>query len=371
VELLDELVGGVLQAAWPLIRDDLGLGYGQIGLALAIAELVATLVEPAIGILGDTSRRRPLVLAGGCGFALSLLVLAAAPGFVVLVAAFVLFWPSSGAFVSLSQASLMDLHPGAHERNMARWTLAGSVGVVGGPLLLALALLLGVGWRATFVALFALSLVVAVAARRVPFAVDDGHASVADSLRATLRALRRREVQRWLVVLELSDLMLDVFHGFLALYFVDVVGLSPQRAALAVAVWTVAGLVGDALLLPILRAIDGLRYLRASAVVVAAAYPAFLLAPTAAKLPLLAVLGLLNSGWYAIPQARLFSTLPGQSAAAAMTIGALTSLAGSMIPLAMGFAADSVGLSTVMWVSLAAPIGLLVFLPRGRATLGS
>jgi FSR family fosmidomycin resistance protein-like MFS transporter len=324
-----------------------------------------------IGILGDTGWRRTLVLAGGCGFALSLLVLAAAPGFVVLVAAFVLFWPSSGAFVSLSQATLMDLEPRAHERNMARWTLAGSIGIVGGPLLLSLALVLGLGWRATFAALFALAVIALVAVRGVRFDAHGTDARLAESLRATLRALRRREVQRWLIVLELSDLMLDVFHGFLALYFVDVAGVSVQHAALAVAVWTGAGLVGDALLLPILRALDGLRYLRASALVVAVAYPAFLLAPLPAKLPLLALLGLLNAGWYAIPQARLFSALPGQSAAAAMSVGTLTSLVGSVIPLAMGIAAASVGLSAVMWVSLAAPLGLLVLLPRAdRATLG-
>lgn len=39
-------------------------------------------------------------------------------------------------------------------------------------------------------------------------------------------ALRQKEVLRWLVLLEFSDLMLDVLLGFLALYFVDVAGFS-------------------------------------------------------------------------------------------------------------------------------------------------
>ena len=311
------------------------------------------------------------MVAGGCGFALSVLALAAAPRFAVLVAALALLYPSSGAFVSLSQATLMDLGPGEHERNMARWTLAGSLGVVGGPLLLALALAVGLGWREAFVAVFAVAVITVASARRVPFDTHHAHARIGDSVRAALRALGRRDVLRWLVVLELTDLLLDVLHGFLALYFVDVAGVSPQRAALAVVVWTGAGLVGDALLLPMLRALDGLSYLRASAAVVAVAYPAFLVAPLPAKLPLLALLGLLNAGWYAIPKARLFSALPGQSAAAAMTIGTLTSLVGGAIPLGMGLAAQSLGLAPVMWVSLAAPLGLLVLLPRDRATLAS
>ena len=45
-------------------------------------------------------------------------------------------------------------------------------------------------------------------------------------LRTALRALARKEVFRWLFLLELSDLLLDVFLAFLALYFVDEVGTS-------------------------------------------------------------------------------------------------------------------------------------------------
>ncbi len=45
-------------------------------------------------------------------------------------------------------------------------------------------------------------------------------------MRAALSALRRGEVLRWLVLLQFSDLMLDVLLGFLALYFVDVAGLT-------------------------------------------------------------------------------------------------------------------------------------------------
>ena len=36
IEFLDELVFGVGEAAWPLIRSDLDLNYAQIGLALSL-----------------------------------------------------------------------------------------------------------------------------------------------------------------------------------------------------------------------------------------------------------------------------------------------------------------------------------------------
>src|SRR5947207_11280125 len=136
-------------------------------------------------------------------------------------------------------------------------------------------------------------------------------------MRDTLSALRRREVVHWLLTLEAADLLLDVFHGFLALYLVDVVRLDPRAAAIGVAAWTGASLAGDWLLLRVLRRIDGLRYLRLSALASLALYPAFLVSPSPApKLALVCALGLLNSGWYAIPKARLYAALPGESGAA-------------------------------------------------------
>ena len=129
-----------------------------------------------------------------------------------------------------------------------------------------------------------------------------------------LRALRRREVLRWLTLLECSDLMLDVLLGFLALYFVDVVGATPAQAGAAVAVWTGVGLLGNLLLIPLLERVRGLRYLRLSTVAELVLFPAFLLVPGFwAKLVLLGLLGLFNAGWYSVLKAQLYSVMPGQA----------------------------------------------------------
>jgi FSR family fosmidomycin resistance protein-like MFS transporter len=136
IEFLDEFVFGIREAAWPIIRTDLGLNYAQIGLLLGVPSVVSGLVEPVLGILGDVWRRRLLILGGGAAFALALLLTALSPGFAALLSAFILFYPASGAFVTLSQATLMDSDATRHEQNMARWTFAGSLGVVMGPLAL-------------------------------------------------------------------------------------------------------------------------------------------------------------------------------------------------------------------------------------------
>ncbi|HEX5580842.1 MAG TPA: MFS transporter, partial [Gemmatimonadaceae bacterium] len=146
-ELLDELVSGAWIAAWPQVRADLALSYVEVGLLLSAPAIVASLVEPAFGFLGDAGRRRALVRGGGVAFVASLVLVALSPGFWPLLAALAVLYPATGAFVGLSQATLMDAAPEARERNMARWVLAGSVGALAGPLLVGAMARGGLGWR--------------------------------------------------------------------------------------------------------------------------------------------------------------------------------------------------------------------------------
>ena len=110
-----------------------------------------------------------------------------------------------------------------------------------------------------------------------------------------LRLLVQREVFRWLLV-ALSDLVLDAFLGFVALYFVDEVGTAASTG-LAVAVRTGAGLVGSAAMIPLLRCVDGFAYLRASAAAPGLLFVAFCSCPSGLKLVLVATIAVVNAGW--------------------------------------------------------------------------
>jgi FSR family fosmidomycin resistance protein-like MFS transporter len=370
IEFLDELVFGVNEAAWPLIRTDLRLSYFQIGLLLSVPGIVSAGIEPFLGILGDVWKRRLLILGGGVFFALACLLTGLSSGFVILLFALCLFYPSSGAFVSLSQAALMDTSPTRHEHNMARWTFAGSLGVVMGPLLLLGMAFIGIRWRGVFLALAGLSVLVLVLAwRRVPKETEyisklPRFSEVWSGIRAALSALRRGEVLRWLILLPFSDLMLDVLLGFLTLYFVDVTGLTPARAALGVAVWSGLGLLGDFLLIPLLEKVRGLDYLRISVVVELLLFPAFLLVQNLViKFFLLGLLGLFNSGWYAILKGRLYSSMPGKSGTV-MTLDNLSYLFGKLLPFGIGLFAQFFGLRFAIWLLILGPLALLVGLPR-------
>lgn len=289
---------------------------------------------------------------------------------------FVLFYPASGGFVTLSQAELMDRDPERNDQNMARWTFAGSVGAALGPLSLGAAASLGLGWRAVYALIGVIVAGLVILAARVAFparaapaapatpAPAEAPLSLREALRGALRSLKEWKVARWLVLLEFANLMLDVFFGFVALYFVDVARVTAAQAALAVTVWTVAEMAGDLLLIPLLERLSGLRYLRASAVLVAVLFPCFLLVgPYAAKLALVGLLALLRAGWYSILQARLYSALPGRSNIA-IALTNVAGVAGALIPLGLGALAEAAGLRVAMWVLLAAPLALFVGLPR-------
>ncbi|GMV33364.1 MFS transporter [Chloroflexi bacterium CFX5] len=370
IEFLDELVFGVGETAWPLIRDDLQLTYSQIGLALSLPGIIAAFIEPFIGILGDVWRRRLLILTGGLLFTVSLLLASASFSFILLLSSFILFNPSSGAFVNLSQANLMDSDESRHEQNMARWTFAGSLGVVTGPLLLGLFVHLGLGWRGTYALLASLStLSLLLAIRFLPADKKEtpfpSFKEVFDGFKAAFAALKRKEIWRWLLLLEFADLMLDVLFSFLALYFVDVAGVTAAQAGIAVTVWLVMGLITDFLFIPYVeKQRDTLQYLRRTALLNAAAFTGFMLAPGfIPKIVCIILVNLFNTGWYPILQGRLYSSLPGQSASV-MAIGAVTDPLMKLLPLLIGILADRFGLASAMWILILGPLALLIGLPK-------
>ena len=374
IEFIDELVFGVGETAWPLIRDDLNLSYTQIGLLLSLPGIIAAFIEPFIGILGDMWRRRLLILGGGILFTASLFMTSTSYSFIFLLFSFILFFPSSGAYVSLSQANLMDSDESRHEQNMARWTFAGSLGVVTGPFLLGLFVYLGLGWRGTYALLASLSaLSLIVAFRYLP--ADKKNSpfpsfnQVFDGFKAAFQALKRKEVWRWLLLLEFADLMLDVLFSFLALYFVDVAQVNESQAGIAVTVWLVMGLITDFLFIPYVdKQKDTVQFLRRTALLNAVAFIGFMLVPGfIPKIVLVILVNLFNTGWYPILQGRLYSSLPGQSASL-MAIGAVTTPLAKALPLLIGILADQFGLQTAMWILLLGPIALMIGLPKHNLT---
>jgi MFS transporter, FSR family, fosmidomycin resistance protein len=425
VELADELVDGTKSAALPLIRQSLHLSYVQVGLLASVPLLLGSLLELPVGVLAGTGRRRRLaVLAGGVVFILSLAAVAAARSFGPLLAALVIFFPASGAFVGLTESGLMDFDPGRQEQHMARWNLAGSAGSLAGPVLLIAVLAAGGGWRSAYLVLAGVAAAAWLAAARNPpppqagtgradppgaaaarqprattaTQLDAAPATQGDAAPATqpraaaatqldaapatqpraaaaardaLRALGRPGVARCLLLLQVSDLLLDVLTGFVALYLVDVGRATPAEAALGVAVRLGAGLAGNAALVWALERIGGLTLLRASAAAAALLYPGFLLVPgIGPKFALLGCLSAATAPWYPVLQAELYGCLPKQSGVA-VSLSSAASLLGGAGPLAVGFVAQRLGLAWALAGLAAVAPGLLAGLWRWPRRAGA
>jgi FSR family fosmidomycin resistance protein-like MFS transporter len=367
VELLDELIYGLQGAILPYLKTDLALNYTEIGLLLTIPGLVGIVGEPIIGLFADTRHRRALVIGGILATALGLFLVGNGQSFWVIVFAFCILYVASTAHVNLPQATLIDRDPARAEQTMARWTLLGSIGVTIAPLIVTALFYLGYGWRGLFLSLAGVAGIYTALLLRQRFDAHAGaekRASPREMFSDLLAALRNRELLRWVIIAELAGLMLDKLLEVTGLYFHDVVGVDLGAASGAVAVFTIAGLIGNALLVPALEKVNGLRVLRVSAVIVLAGYIALLLAPSAwLKYALIALISFSTSGWFPILRGRTYAVLPGQSGMI-VAVTSLGNVSSVFVPLIVGRVADMFGLKWAMWLLALGPIALIIGLPR-------
>lgn len=368
IELLDELVYGLYGATLPLIKDDLAINYLQVGLLATVPGLVSIALEPIIGILGDTRFRRALVRGGILATTFGLALVSFGQTYAVILIAFCIMYVASGAYVNLAQATLMDRDPERSEHTMARWTLLGSVGVTIAPILATIAIGYGYGWRELYLAFAGTAAFYVVLVWRVKFdahaGADDAEIAPRQLLRDFFAAFRNTELLRFVLLTELADLMLDKLYEVTGLYFHDVVGVDFAGSALASAIFTIVGLVGSILLIPLLERVNGIRILRLSSLLVAVLYIAFLLVPFVwAKYVLIALVSFSTAGWFAILRGRTFAALPGQSGMV-VAVTSFANLSVLLTPTILGAIADAFGLQTAMWLLLLGPIALLIGLPK-------
>ncbi len=368
VELLDELIYGLHGAVLPQLKSDLALTYTEIGLLTTIPGLVALACEPVIGLLGDTRYRRALIVSGISAAALGLFLTGIAQNLAVLILAATIGYSASGAYVNLAQATLIDRLPARAEQTMARWTLLGSVGVAGASMIVTAAFALGSSWRVLYIGLAAVvALYTALLWRvRLNGQVEGEERSISarELLRNLFAALRDVELLRWVVLTELADLMLDRLLEVTGLYFHDAVGVGLAEASGAVALLSVAWLVGGALVVPLLERVRGALWLRATAGAALLLYIVFLLAPfVPAKFVLIGAIALCTAGWFPILRGKTYAALPGQSGLI-IAITALANVLNLFVPVVLGAFADAFGLAYAMWLLALGPVALLVGLPN-------
>src|SRR5579862_4499669 len=91
--LLDELLTGFPTVGLPLVHEQLGLSYEQIGLLFSIGAIVSAVIEPPMFLLADRGSKRPWVIGGFVVLVLAFLLAGSVPTFFVLALSFALFYP--------------------------------------------------------------------------------------------------------------------------------------------------------------------------------------------------------------------------------------------------------------------------------------
>jgi FSR family fosmidomycin resistance protein-like MFS transporter len=139
--LLNDMMQSLLPAMYPILKQNYGLDFGQIGIITFTFQLTASLLQPVIGNYTDR-RPQPYSLAVGMGFSLvGLLLLAAARTYPTLLLAAALV--GSGSAVLHPESSRVARMAAGRQPGLAQslFQLGGNVGSSIGPLLAAVIVL--------------------------------------------------------------------------------------------------------------------------------------------------------------------------------------------------------------------------------------
>jgi FSR family fosmidomycin resistance protein-like MFS transporter len=134
---LNDMVQSLLPAIYPLLKETFKLDFGQIGLITLTYQLVASVLQPAIGLYTDM-RPKPYSLSIGMGFTLvGLLILSVTPTYGVLLFAAALVGMGSAIFHPESSRVVRTASGGKHGFAQSFFQVGGNTGSAMGPLLAA------------------------------------------------------------------------------------------------------------------------------------------------------------------------------------------------------------------------------------------
>jgi FSR family fosmidomycin resistance protein-like MFS transporter len=141
--MLNDTMQSLMPALYPMLKDNLALDFGQIGLITLAFQLTASLLQPVVGFVTDR-KPMPYSLAAGMGFTLiGLLLLSRAHSFpAVLVAAATI---GLGSSIFHPEASRMARYASGGKHGLAQslFQVGGNAGSALGPLLAAFIVLPG------------------------------------------------------------------------------------------------------------------------------------------------------------------------------------------------------------------------------------
>jgi len=135
--LLNDLIQSLLPAVYPLLKAEFGLDFMHIGLITLTNQLTASLLQPAVGHFTDRNPKPYSLAIGMTSTLLGVLLLAAAPTYLLLVPAAALIGIGSAVFHPESSRVARTASGGQHGLAQSLFQTGGNAGSSLGPLLAA------------------------------------------------------------------------------------------------------------------------------------------------------------------------------------------------------------------------------------------
>ena len=134
---LNDMVQSLLPAIYPLLKQTFRLDFGQVGLITLTFQIVASLLQPAVGFYTDR-RPKPYSLTIGMGITLiGLLILSTAQTYLILLAGAALVGMGSAVFHPESSRVARMASGGQHGMAQSLFQVGGNAGLSLGPLMAA------------------------------------------------------------------------------------------------------------------------------------------------------------------------------------------------------------------------------------------
>lgn len=386
VEFADEFASGVPYATAFAVQSTLGVGGAALNAwTFFVPQLFALVVEPYLMLRAERWGTTRALQLGLSGMAAALLLGAVAPSAEVLGVAVALYFPSSGVACGVAQIALMD---GSDRRSesLTDWTLAGTLGDLGTPVLLWALDAAGFSWRWTFgvvgLLLLVLPLVVprrfgaeldATDATAETNETDGANANDSDdvelSFRQALRLLTsNRTLLWWLLAAAACSLLDELFASQIGIHLAHTLGQaeSTEPIALQLIAMGVGGAVGLVVQRALLRRYSGPTILAYTSVGTLVVFGVWLLTlPSPPSLMLALVLGATIATHYPLTQAQAYDALPGRANVVAAASQALTGI-DLVYPVLVGALSDTFSPGVGVCALLVQPLSIVVTLAVTR-----
>ncbi len=251
--LLNDMIQSIIPAIYPIIKEELGYSFAQIGVITLVFQMTSSLLQPFIGLNADRHPRPYSLSVGMCFTLVGLLLLSFSDGYALMLFAVAVIGLGSSIFHP--EASRVAQLASGGKKSLAQsiFQVGGNGGAAIGPLLAALIILPygrgAIGWFA-IAAIMASAIMLKVGSwYRLKLTNMANHAAVATSATSLLPKRKVHTAMLILVLLIFSKYFyISCMTSYLTFFLIDKFGVSVQHSQLclfaflaALAIGTLAG----------------------------------------------------------------------------------------------------------------------------------